>query len=196
MRKQGLLVIISGPSGTGKGTIVKELVNSSDPIVLSVSATTRKPRVGEQHGVNYYFVTREEFDHLVETDGMLEHAEYCGNCYGTPRKPVEEALEKGMDVILEIDVQGALQIKEKWPECVTMFILPPSVEVLEKRLRDRGTEDEETVRKRMSQLDRELTFVKQYDYAVVNRELDVAVDDVRAILRAEHCRAFRADDMK
>ncbi len=196
MAKQGLLVVISGPSGTGKGTIVKELLSGSDPIMLSVSATTRKPRVGEVNGVNYYFVSRDEFTHLVETDGMLEHAEYCGNCYGTPRKPVEDALDSGRDVLLEIEVQGALQIKQKCPECVTLFILPPSIEELEHRLRGRGTEDEDTIRNRMDQLERELSFVSQYDYAVVNDNLQEALDDVRAILRAEHCRTKRTETIK
>ena len=196
MAKQGLLVVISGPSGTGKGTIVKELLSGSDPIMLSVSATTRKPRVGEVNGVNYYFVSRDEFTHLVETDGMLEYAEYCGNCYGTPRKPVEDALDGGRDVLLEIEVQGALQIKQKCPECVTLFILPPSVEELEHRLRGRGTEDEDTIRDRMNQLERELSFVSQYDYAVVNDDLQEALDDVRAILRAEHCRTKHIETMK
>ncbi|MBQ9082928.1 MAG: guanylate kinase, partial [Clostridia bacterium] len=127
---------------------------------------------------------------------MLEHAEYCGNCYGTPRKPVEDALDSGRDVLLEIEVQGALQIKQKCPECVTLFILPPSVEELEHRLRGRGTEDEDTIRDRMNQLERELSFVGQYDYAVVNDDLQEALDDVRAILRAEHCRTRRTETIK
>lgn len=196
MHNQGLLIVISGPSGTGKGTIVHELLQRDPNIRLSVSATTRSPRTGEENGVSYFFVTKEEFCHLVENDGMLEHAEYCDNYYGTPRGPVEEALRNGQDVILEIEVQGALQIKKKCPECITLFVLPPSVEVLEKRLRKRGTEDEETIRKRMSQLERELALVKEYDYAVVNGALETAVDDVCAILRAEHCRTARGVSIK
>ena len=188
MHNKGLLMVISGPSGAGKGTIVHELLKRCPELKLSVSATTRAPRPGEENGVRYYFVSKAEFAHLVETDGMLEHATYCDNSYGTPRRPVEEALAAGQDVVLEIEVQGALQIKQKCPECITLFVLPPSKEVLEHRLRDRGTEDEATVQKRMSQLTRELGMVQHYDYAVVNGELEKAVDDVCAILRAEHCR--------
>lgn len=188
MAKQGLLVVISGPSGAGKGTIVHELLAQDRNLCVSVSATTRSPRPGEVDGTHYYFMDKAKFTQLVETDGMLEHAVYCDNFYGTPRGPVDAARAAGRDVILEIEVQGAMQIKQKCPDCITIFILPPSREVLEKRLRDRGTEDEATVQKRMSQLTRELGMVQHYDYAVVNGELEKAVDDVCAILRAEHCR--------
>ena len=183
-----LNIAIDGPSGAGKGTIVHELLERDAKLRVSVSATTRLPRSGEVDGQNYFFVDPAEFERLVESDGMLEHATYCDHAYGTPRKPVEAALESGYDVILEIDVQGAMQIKRKCPDCITIFILPPSKAVLEKRLRDRGTEDEATVQKRMSQLERELDAANQYDFAVVNGELEDAVRDVQAILRAMHCR--------
>ncbi len=188
MAKQGLLVVISGPSGAGKGTIVHELLAQDRNLCVSVSATTRSPRPGEVDGTHYYFMDKAKFTQLVETDGMLEHAVYCDNLYGTPRGPVDAARAAGRDVILEIEVQGAMQIKQKCPDCITIFILPPSREVLEKRLRDRGTEDEATVQKRMSQLEREIAAAAQYDFSVVNGALEDAVADVQAILRAMHCR--------
>ena len=147
MRK-GLLVVISAPSGGGKGTILKELFAQDDNLVLSVSATTRKPRPGEEDGKQYYFISREEFESLIAQGKMLEHAEYVGNYYGTPKEPVEQWTSQGRDVVLEIEVQGGAQIKKLMPDCVSVFILPPSMAVLEKRLRGRGTEDEATVQKR------------------------------------------------
>ena len=163
--------------------------------MLSVSATTRAPREGEQNGVNYLFLGKNQFEQMIADGGMLEHACYCGNYYGTPRKPVEDAMKNGKDVILEIEVQGALQIKQKFPECVTVFILPPSMEVLENRLRRRQTEDETTILKRLAKAKEELDFAAQYDYVVVNGDLKTAVDDMKAILRAEHCRTTRNEVM-
>ena len=195
MKNKGLLIVFSGPSGSGKGTILHDVLEQNPSVMLSVSATTRSPREGEQEGVNYFFLSKNQFEQLIADGGMLEHACYCGNYYGTPRKPVEEALKNGKDVILEIEVQGALQIKQKFPECITVFILPPSMEVLESRLRRRQTEDEETIQKRLTKAKEELTFAKQYDYVVVNGELKTAVDDMQAILRAEHCRAARNEVM-
>lgn len=195
MKNKGLLIVFSGPSGSGKGTILHEVLASDPSVMLSVSATTRSPREGEENGVNYFFIQKEEFEEMIANDGMLEHACYCGNYYGTPRKPVEEALDAGKDVILEIEVQGALQIKEKFPECVTIFILPPSMEVLDHRLHKRQTEDEPTIQKRLAQAKEELKMAPEYDYAVVNGELETAVEDMKAILRAEHCRAARIETM-
>ena len=152
---------------------------------MSVSATTRQPRPGEENGKDYYFMSREEFQELVAGGRMLEHAEYVGNCYGTPREPVEEWLAQGLDVVLEIDVQGGAQIKRLAPDCVSVFITPPSMEVLEKRLRDRGTEDDETVCKRLAAAREELPHAEDYDYIVVNDRLEDAVEDMLAILRSE-----------
>lgn len=182
---EGLLVVISAPSGGGKGTILKELFAKDDNLVLSVSATTRSPRPGEEHGKQYYFLQKEEFEELISQGKMLEYAQYVGNYYGTPREPVEQWMAQGKDVVLEIEVQGGAQIKKLMPGCVSIFILPPSMEVLEKRLRDRGTEEDATVRKRLEKAREEIPHAKDYDYVVFNDQLEDAVEDLRAILRAE-----------
>ena len=182
---EGLLVVISAPSGGGKGTILKELFAKDDNLVLSVSATTRSPRPGEEHGKQYYFLQKEEFEELISQGKMLEYAQYVGNYYGTPREPVEQWMAQGKDVVLEIEVQGGAQIKKIMPGCVSIFILPPSKEVLEKRLRDRGTEEDATVRKRLEKAREEIPHAKDYDYVVFNDRLEDAVEDLRAILRAE-----------
>ena len=182
---EGLLVVISAPSGGGKGTILKELFAKDDNLVLSVSATTRSPRPGEEHGKQYYFLQKEEFEKLISQGKMLEYAQYVGNYYGTPREPVEQWMAQGKDVVLEIEVQGGAQIKKLMPGCVSIFILPPSMEVLEKRLRDRGTEEDATVRKRLEKAREEIPHAKDYDYVVFNDRLEDAVEDLRAILRAE-----------
>ncbi len=183
---KGILMVISGPSGCGKGTILKELLAGSDSIFLSVSATTRAPRPGEEHGVSYYYLTKEEFETQIATDGMLEYAEYCENYYGTPRQAVLDRLEQGQDVILEIEVQGALQVIERFPEAVSIFILPPSMEVLAKRLTDRATEDQETVNRRLTQAKEELSFADRYTYQVVNDDLHLAIQEMDCIIKAEH----------
>lgn len=182
---EGLLVVISAPSGGGKGTILKKLFAKDDNLVLSVSATTRSPRPGEEHGKQYYFLQKEEFEELISQGKMLEYAQYVGNYYGTPREPVEQWMAQGKDVVLEIEVQGGAQIKKLMPGCVSIFILPPSMEVLEKRLRDRGTEEDATVRKRLEKAREEIPHAKDYDYVVFNDRLEDAVEDLRAILRAE-----------
>lgn len=182
---EGLLVVISAPSGGGKGTILKELFAKDDNLVLSVSATTRSPRPGEEHGKQYYFLQKEEFEKLISQGKMLEYAQYVGSYYGTPREPVEQWMAQGKDVVLEIEVQGGAQIKKLMPGCVSIFILPPSMEVLEKRLRDRGTEEDATVRKRLEKAREEIPHAKDYDYVVFNDRLEDAVEDLRAILRAE-----------
>ena len=182
---KGRLFVISGPSGTGKGTICKELIKD-DKIRLSVSMTTRNPREGEVHGVSYYFATKEEFLQKIEAGGFLEHAEVFGNYYGTPKMEVLELLDEGIDVLLEIDVQGALQIKEVYPEAVLVFILPPSQEELRNRLSGRGTETPDVVERRLGEAAKEISFVNQYDYAVVNDDLEEAIDNVKSVIKASH----------
>lgn len=185
---KGMLIVVSGPSGCGKGTVLAEILKS-DKIFYSVSATTRSPRPGETDGVNYYFLTKEKFEKLIEEDGMLEYASYCGNYYGTPKKPVEDMLEKGKHVILEIEVQGAMKVMEKCPEAVFVFILPPSLKELERRLNKRGTEAEDIIKKRLSEAAGEIKQAHKYNYAVINGELEKAVDDLKAIIRAEELKA-------
>ncbi len=194
MVKKGLLAVISAPSGGGKGTILKELFARDENLRLSVSATTRAPRPGEEHGKQYYFLSREEFEKLIAQGKMLEHAEYVGNYYGTPRDPVEEWLSQGRDVVLEIEVQGGAQVKKLMPECVSIFILPPSMKVLGERLRGRGTEAEETVQKRLATARQEIPQAREYDYVVFNDRLEDAVEEILAILRAEKLKYSRNAD--
>lgn len=183
--KKGRLFVISGPSGTGKGTICAEISRYMDAN-LSVSMTTREPRSGETDGESYFFVSGEEFAEVREADGFLEYAEVYGSMYGTPKEPVLKALDNGEDVILEIDIQGALKVKESFPQGVFIFILPPSLKELEDRLRKRGTESETCIGLRLSKTVEELTFIEQYDYYVINDELETASKNVAAIMKAEH----------
>lgn len=190
-RERGILIVLSGPSGVGKGTVCAALRKVAPEIVYSVSATTRTPRQGEVDGVNYFFKTREQFQQLIETDEVLEWAEYVGNFYGTPRRFVEETLRSGQDVILEIEVQGALQVKQKFDEGVFIFLLPPSLDELENRIVTRGTETDEVIRSRMSVAMDEIRLMEHYDYAIVNDHVDTACAKIQAILAAEHCKKDR-----
>ncbi len=188
---RGILIVISGPSGAGKGTICKALLEKHDNIYISVSATTRSPRKGEIEGVNYYFLTKEAFEEKVKENGFLEYANVHGNFYGTPKVNVEKMLDEGKDVILEIDIQGALQVKENFKEGVFIFILPPSMEELKQRIIKRGSETEESLMTRFKNAYKEINYVSKYNYAVVNDKLDVAVSKVESIIAAEKCRVDR-----
>lgn len=183
----GKLFIISGPSGAGKGTICKQLVDETD-VKVSVSMTTRSPRPGEEDGISYYFTSQDDFRAKIENGGLLEYAEVYGNFYGTPKQQVIDRLSQGIDVVLEIDIQGALKVKESYPNGVFIFILPPSMAELRKRITGRGSETEEAINLRLGETLKEVSYIDKYDYCVVNGELEEAVSRVKAIVIAEHSR--------
>ncbi|ABR48940.1 Guanylate kinase [Alkaliphilus metalliredigens QYMF] len=191
MQKQGLLIVVSGPSGAGKGTICKRLLEKNPEIKISVSATTRLPRKGEADGVNYQFLDKRKFQEMLEKEEFLEYAQVYDNYYGTPKEYVFENLEKGYDVLLEIDIAGALQIKEEFSQGVFVFILPPSLEELKSRIISRGTESKEDIEKRFGCALSEIQQVIKYDYAVINDNIERAIEDVEAIIRAERCQVNR-----
>ncbi|WP_240986893.1 guanylate kinase [Acididesulfobacillus acetoxydans] len=190
-KSNGLLIVLSGPSGAGKGTLCRELLRQVPDVVYSVSATSRAARPGETEGIHYFFRSRDEFRAMVEQDELLEWAEFCGNYYGTPRFAVEQSLQAGRDVILEIEIQGALQIKKRFPQGVFIFVVPPSLDVLAERIHKRGTEAEEVIRKRLDTAVHELEYVSEYDYVVENDEIPAAVEKLHSILVAEKCRVKR-----
>lgn len=188
---KGSLIVVSGFSGAGKGTIMKKLVGETEDFALSISMTTRAPREGEQHGKEYYFVTKEVFEETIANDGLVEYACYCGNYYGTPKSYVDEMLSADKNVLLEIEMQGAMKIKEKFPEAVLLFVMPPSAKVLYERLVGRGTETKEVIDKRMARAVEESQGIEQYDYIVVNDDLDTCVEEVKAIVAASANAAVR-----
>lgn len=190
-KQRGLLYILSGPSGVGKDTVIKRLFEREPNLKYSVSMTTRDKRPGEEEGVDYFYKTKEEFEQLVEQGELLEYAKYVDNYYGTPRRYVEEMLEKGYNVFLEIEVQGALQVKESFPDGVFIFLIPPSLEELKRRIIGRGTETEESVMNRLQEAQKELKMMGEYDYLVVNDDVEVAVDNILSIIESEHCKKER-----
>ena len=190
----GLLVVFSGPSGVGKDSLLQRLLEVNPQIRLSVSATTRSPRGEEQHGKDYFFLSKEEFQEMIDQDGMLEYALYCENYYGTPRQPVEEGIKQGQDVILEIEVQGGAQVRQQNPASVSIFVLPPSMKVLSQRLHKRGTDSEEVIQKRLQKAREEIRRADQYDYVVMNDDLEECVQEICEILSAEKKKASRSEN--
>lgn len=184
MKHRGILIVVSGFSGAGKGTLMKRLLQTYDNYALSISMTTRTPRDGERDGVEYFFTDRERFEKKISEEGLIEYACYCGNYYGTPREYVEQKLEEGKDVILEIEIQGALKIKERFPDSLLLFVTPPSARELERRLVGRGTEDEETIRRRLARASEESEGIEAYDFIVVNDNLERCVEEIHQIVES------------
>ena len=192
MKTQGILIVVSGFSGAGKGTLMKALMNRySERYALSVSATTRSPREGEKNGVEYFFRTKEEFEKMIAKDELIEYAKYVDNYYGTPKAYVEEQLSAGKDVILEIEIQGALKIKEKFPDTLLLFVTPPDAETLKERLIGRGTETMDVIEARMKRAAEEAQFMDRYDHLVINDKLEICVEEMHQIIQSEHRRTFR-----
>lgn len=191
MNKKGILIVVSGFSGAGKGTLMKEIMKQYDNYALSISATTRKPREGEVDGREYFFRTVDEFEKMIAQDELIEYAKYVDNYYGTPRAYVEQKLEEGKDVILEIEIQGALKVKEKFPETLLLFVTPPSAAILKERLIGRGTETMDVVEKRMQRAAEEAEGLEAYDYIVVNDDLQTCVMQMHNIIQSEHYKTLR-----
>ena len=195
MKHKGILIVVSGFSGAGKGTLMKQLVHTYDDYALSISMTTRSPRPGEEEGKEYFFVSRQEFEEKIAQNGLIEHACYCDNYYGTPRDYVEKQLEKGKDVILEIEIQGALEIKRKYPTALLLFVMPPSAAELRKRLEGRGTESPEVIAKRLKRAGEEAEGIEQYDFLVINDKLEECVQQMHELIRAAHYAPLRNEEM-
>jgi len=194
MKRKGILVVVSGFSGAGKGTLMKNLIKTYDNYALSISMTTRQPRDGEQEGREYFFVSKEAFEEKAGQDGLIEYACYCGNYYGTPKEYVETQLGMGKDVILEIEIQGALKIKKKFPSALLLFVMPPSAEQLKKRLAGSGTETQEVIEKRLHRAVEEAKGIGSYDYIVVNDDLDMCTSELHSIIRAAHSAVARNEE--
>lgn len=186
MNHKGLLIVISGFSGAGKGTLMKKLLEDYEQYALSISMTTRAPREGEVDGREYFFSTREQFEDKIKQGGFIEHAQYCGNYYGTPKDYVEKQLEAGKDVILEIEIQGAMKVKEQFPDAILLFVMPPSIAVLHQRLVGRGTETEEVINQRLQRAEEEAVGIEEYDYIIINDDLDTCVKELHELLTKTH----------
>ena len=195
MTRKGILMVVSGFSGAGKGTLMKELVRTYENYALSVSMTTRSPRPGEEEGKEYFFVSEEEFKEKLEQDGLIEYANYCGNYYGTPREYVERQLEKGKDVILEIEIQGALKIKEKFPTALLIFVMPPDAAELKKRLEGRGTESPEVIAQRICRAREEAVGIEEYDFLIINDRLEECVKEMHVLIQAAHSTPARKTEL-
>ena len=191
MNRKGILCVVSGFSGAGKGTVMKALLDKYDNYALSISATTRDPRPGEENGREYFFMTEAEFEELIEKDALMEYARYVNHSYGTPKAYVESKLSEGKDVILEIEIQGALNIKKKYPEALLIFILPPTAEELKRRLTGRGTESADVIEKRMRRAFEESDGMESYDYVLVNDELSVCVEQLHGLIQSQHLKTSR-----
>lgn len=195
MEKRGILLVVSGFSGAGKGTLMKELLRRYENYALSVSATTRKPREGEEEGREYFFKTKEEFEQMIAEGQLIEYACYVGNYYGTPKAYVEQQLEQGQDVILEIEIQGARKVKERFPDTVLLFVSPPGAEELKRRLTKRGTESPEVIENRLKRAVEEAEGIEDYDYFVINDDLEACAEHVHRIVECEHSRTLRCGEL-
>ncbi len=192
-KEKGLLIVISGPSGAGKGTVCKELITNYDNLAVSISATTRDPRKGEIEGINYFFINKENFLDMIGNDQFLEYAKVYDNYYGTPAKPVLDMMDDGIDVILEIDIQGASQVRINYPEGIYIFVVPPSINELKKRITARATESEEQMEKRLNCAYEEIRNATKYSYIVINDKVKVAAKQIASIITAEKCRSVRLE---
>ena len=191
MNKKGILIILSGFSGVGKGTVVRRLLSDYDNYALSISATTRKPREGEEDGVSYFFKSKEEFEQMIKEDSFIEHARYVENYYGTPKAYVQEQLDAGKDVILEIEIQGALKVKEKYPDALMLFLVPPDAQTLKERLVGRGTETADVIHDRLERAAQEAQEMGSYEYIIVNDDLDTCVEQTHELIQLQHRRASK-----
>jgi guanylate kinase len=194
MKHKGILVVVSGFSGAGKGTLMKRLIQDYDDYALSISATTRAPRPGEEDGREYFFLQKEQFEKKIAENGLIEYARYCDNYYGTPREYVEKQLEAGRDVILEIEIQGALKVKKQYPDALLLFVMPPSAAELRRRLIGRGTETEEVIEKRMHRASEEAEGIENYEYIVINDDLDTCVKELHEIIKTAHNTPLRNEE--